>query len=125
MSKCPHCSKPFADEELLRLHIANQHVVLRLTDSGLDELARECLTAFLKSDGKDQGLLAKAKQANAYRSTEARRDQTQGAREATLIMMARELTESKSEFRKLMSIAMPKSKMIAAVTEEDSKEHAS
>lgn len=106
---CPKCSKQFADEELLDMHLNAQHMPSELE---LDRLAREALLQFLKSDGTDRGLLAKAKQANTYRSTEARREQTQGAREATLVMMARELAEDKVQFRELVRLALPRSPML-------------
>lgn len=110
--KCPKCSRLFNDEELLEMHMDAQHVQGGISDAELDRLAREAILVFLKSDGMDRGLLAKAKQANTYRSTEARREQTQGAREATLVMMARELAETKGEFRQLLSQAMPHSRLL-------------
>jgi hypothetical protein len=110
--KCVHCSKMFTDELSMNAHRAIEHPDETPTDNDLDSIARQALWQFLNSDGTDRGLLAKAKQANTYRSTEARREQTVGAREATLVMMARELSENKAQFRQLVALALPQSPML-------------
>lgn len=108
---CPRCSSEFDDKELLNLHMKSRHSEPP-TEREIDILARQAILDFLQSDGTDRGLLAKAKQANTYRSTQARREQTAGAREATLVMMARELAEDKAQFRELVRLAIPNSKML-------------
>jgi hypothetical protein len=112
-SKCVTCSKLFADEAALNNHTAAAHPERVPTEGELDSVARQALWAFLNSDGNDRGLLAKAKQANTYRSTEARREQTEGARQATLVMFAREYAETKKEFRELVKVALPELPMLA------------
>lgn len=126
-TQCPFCEKLFTDDDSLRTHVVNQHPSNQggPREDDLDHLARVALFAFLRSDGKDPGLLAKAKQANAYRSTEARREQTQGAREATLVMMARELAEDKKQFRKFIRLALPHSPMLRIADKSEEGEKAS
>lgn len=110
--KCRFCSKLFNDFDALETHTKQQHPTSRPSDDQIDEVARQALWEFLTSDGIDKGLLAKAKQANAYRSTEARREQTEGAREATLVMMARELAENKTQFKEYIRLAIPSSPLL-------------
>ncbi len=110
--QCVNCSKLFTDEDALARHRRNEHPHQAPSDTELDIAARHVLWEFLTSDGTDRGLLAKAKQANTYRSTEARREQTQSAREATLVMMARELAEDKKQFRDFIRLALPHAPML-------------
>lgn len=112
--KCEFCSKVFADDERLKMHKIAQHPNAGYVPSGseLDQVARSVLYDFLTSDGHNPGLLQKAKQANTFRSTEAKREQTQSAKEATLVMMARELAENKGEFRRFIRAALPGSPML-------------
>lgn len=114
-AKCIFCSRLFVDDHALAKHMSEQHPKAEASDIELDRLARESIRDFLRSDGNDKGLREKAKQANAYRSTEARREQTQGAREATIVMMARELSENKQQFQQYLRAAMPNAAMVKAL----------
>lgn len=117
-SRCANCSKLFDSEESLTKHIIQNHPEHVPTEVELDAVSRQALWAFLNSDGVDRGLLAKAKQANTYRSTQARHEQTEGARQATVVMMARELAQDKQEFRDLLKRALPGSPLLVeALTE--------
>jgi hypothetical protein len=113
--KCIYCSRLFVDDSALQKHAKESHPKANATDEVLDDLARQSIRDFLLSDGQDKGLREKAKQANAYRSTEARREQTQSAREATIVMMARELAQDKQQFQQYLRAAMPNAAMVKAL----------
>lgn len=118
--KCNQCPKLFKDADALSEHRRVNHPV-DITDAALDQAARGAIYQCLTSTVYDKGVYEKAKIAAGHRSTEARKEQAKGAQEATLAMMARELSTNPEEFKNYMRVALPSAPFWKALPSGDGR----
>lgn len=105
-AKCNHCSKTFIDSAALDAHKEKEHRPMA-SDEDLERVAKNAVWDFLTSDGADRALREKARVAGAHLSAEARKEQTRNAQIATMALIAREVSETKSDFAKTMRRIVP------------------
>lgn len=111
-SRCAFCAKLFDNPENLSIHLHTEHP--SPSEEDIDGVAKRSIFEYLNSDGADHGLRERARQANAYRATIARREATQSAREQMTVILARSLSNSPEEFVMYMKIAAPNTPMLKA-----------
>ena len=78
-------------------------------------LALSKVRAYLTSDGQDKSLYQQARVASNLLGTWSRLQQTERARDANIIMMARDLAANKDELREYLRVAMPSSPLVKAL----------
>ncbi len=71
--------------------------------------ALETLSLFLRGDTSEEKFIPGARIASSVISTIAKIKQTESARDATNVLVARELASNPEDFKKYISVAMPNS----------------
>lgn len=84
----------------------------------LDDMAQDAVgavRAFLQKPDTTSLDIGRARIATAALSSWSRHKQTESARESNFILLARELAEDRTQFRRLVSVAMPDAAIVKAL----------
>ena len=79
------------------------------------EAALDVIDGFLKQEEPDETQIARAKIACTTVSAFTRFEQTTGAREATTVVMARELSKNEADLKRYLTAALPNHAVIKAL----------
>ena len=118
--KCRQCSKLFTGNTALEQHQETAHPS-RPNSSALLNAAEDRLYEFLTSDGTDRSLRELANKAVIVYASEARREASKNNALSAALQMARAVTNSKAEIRRIVTASLPGHAVSVALKEGEPK----